>query len=98
MLSDPRHFSIDLPNHPEAYLNIDTRKPEFFKALEARDPNRPIMILYLIDKDSKPTVRKASGNKEPLFTDDQTSYNCLGLSVILTFSETASRDNFIQVE
>jgi hypothetical protein len=95
LLSDPRHFSIDLPGDLNDYKNPVTNKPSYKKMLEKRDNDNALLILYIIDKDSD-KWKEAPDNKEPLFNEECEKVDCVGMTIIFPLSETADKDNYIQ--
>lgn len=95
LLSDPRHFSIDLPGSLDDYKDPLTKKPSFTKMLDKRNSNNALLILYIIDKDSD-TWKLAPDSKEPLFNEGCEKVDCTGMTIIFPLSGTAEKDNYIK--
>ena len=65
-LMQPMHFAIDLPGERELYR--EDGKFSYTKMYRRRDSTNPLLIIYVLDKDSK-ISSQARQTRQPLFSD-----------------------------
>lgn len=77
-LVQPMHFAIDLPGERELYRNDG--KFSYTKMYTARSPSNPLLLIYVIDKESK-VSKQARQPREPLFSEEQEKVHLVGLAI-----------------
>jgi hypothetical protein len=92
MLLDYKHFSQDLPGD-ENYKK-DNGKPDLNKIFRKRTSDNPIMVIYVIDKNSN-TWEKKPEAYEKFFINEDYSNHLVGLGIMLPFSKNAERNDFV---
>ena len=73
---------IDLPGELSDYLvNGQVSYPRMY---EVRDPSNPLLLIYVIDRDSSPSVNSNTvGSRTALFGDTQEKVDVVGLAMAL---------------
>jgi hypothetical protein len=92
-LEDFKDFSLDLGSDQSQFRkkngNADVNK---IKA--ARHPNNPILVIYIIDKDSD-TWKSNEQAHGPYFKDQDESQHIVAISLLLPFSQNAERNDYV---
>ena len=77
-LMQAMHFAIDLPGDRQQYR--DGGKFSYNKMYRSRDPDHPLLVIYVLDKDS--TISKqARQPREELFSEGQERIHIVGLAI-----------------
>ncbi len=96
MLLDYKHFYQDLPGDSIQYKK-ENGKPDLNKILMERTPDNPLMVIYLIDKDSN-TWKQNPDSYESFFINEDYSNHLVGIGIMLPLSENSERNNFVAVK
>ena len=82
---------IDLPGKLSDYqINGQVSYPRMY---EARNPSNPLLLIYVLDRDSTPNLESnAISSRTPLFEDHQEKMDVVGLAMALPVCSTESED------
>ncbi len=62
---------------------------------QLREPHNPLLIIHLIDADSKPTNRDSY---EPWFKDNEIKNHLVGLVIVFPYSNKVEREDYISIK
>jgi hypothetical protein len=77
-LMQAMHFAIDLPGDRQKYR--DDGKFSYNKMYRARTADNPLLVIYVLDKDSK-ISKQARQPREELFSETQEKVHIIGLAI-----------------
>ena len=94
-LEDFKDFSLDLGDDQSQFRKKNGNAD--VNAIKAsRHPDNPIMVIYIIDKDSD-TWRSNEQAHGPFFKLDEESQHIIAISLLLPFSPNAERNDYMTI-
>jgi hypothetical protein len=87
MLEDFKDYSLDLGTDQTPYTNLNAIR-------NARQPSNPILVIYVIDKDSE-TWKNNENAHSPFFENEAEARHIVAVSILLPLSPNAERNDYI---
>ena len=90
-LTTSAHIGIDLEGYPADYTGLEGRS----KAKSDRNPQHPLLLIYILNKDSEPLKgRRYKRPVQGLFNGFRNKEHVVGLCTVFPYSESAEEDEF----
>jgi hypothetical protein len=88
-LTTSTHIGMDMDGYPSEYTGLEGRA----KAKDHRNTDHPLLLIYIIDKDSKPdSERSYKRPLQALFEGYGNKQHVVGLCTVFPYSESAESD------